>query len=74
MYMNVRYFMKMFVSPDSQKFQLWDNEDEKIVFEGYLSDIDEDMEYLADAEVTSIDNNNGGEPLTLNIDIDKEEE
>lgn len=72
MNMQVKEFLDMFVDPDGQKFRLWDNNKEEIVFEGYIDDIPYNMEY---AEITSIDNiyndDFGGNELTLNVDIEE---
>lgn len=75
MNMQVREFLDMFVSPNTQFFRLYDNYTEQIVFEGYLTDIPEDKEYFEYAEITSIDNIQNSpysEPLTLNVDIDED--
>lgn len=71
MSMQVREFLEMFIFPDDQRFRLYDNYKEEIVFDGCLTDIPEDKEYLEYAEVTSIDNIYKGDPLTLNVDVDE---
>ena len=71
MIMQVREVLDLFIFPEEQHFRLYDNDTEKIIFEGCLSDIPENMEYLEYAEVTSIDNIQNGEPLTLNVDVDE---
>lgn len=74
MNMQVRDFLDMFVSPNTQFFRLYDNYTEQIVFEGYLTDIPEDKEYFEYAEITSIDNIQNSpysESLTLNVDVDE---
>ena len=67
--MTIRDIMEMFIDPDSQQFELWDNDKEEVVFTGYLNDLPEEFDT---AEVTSIDNlepsNNG--KITLNICCD----
>lgn len=73
MNMQVKEFLDMFVDPDGQKFKLWDNNKQEFIFEGYLSDIPEDKEYLEYAEVTSIDNIGYGDPLVLNVNADSED-
>lgn len=71
MYMQVREFLEMFIFPDDQRFRLYDNDKNDIVFDGCLTDIPEDKEYLEYAEITSIDNIYKGDPLTLNVDVDE---
>ena len=63
----VYQIITMFVDEDEQYFKLWDNEKEKYIFKGYLSDLPEEFYY---AEVTSIDNvmkNSKG--IVLNVDV-----
>lgn len=64
--MSIRDLIEMFIDPDSQRFELWDNDREQVVFTGYLNDLPEEYDT---AEVTSIDNlearNNG--IITLNV-------
>lgn len=64
--MTVQNFMEYFIDPDAQKFEVWDNNEEKIIFSGYLS---ETPDALLDAEITSIDNLSGSEIITLNVDF-----
>ena len=67
----IRDIMELFIDPDSQQFELWDNEKEEVVFTGYLNDLPEEFDT---AEVTNIDNlepsNNG--KITLNIFCDED--
>lgn len=72
MNMQVREFLDMFTFPDDQRFRLFDNDREEIVFDGCLTDIPEDKEYLEYAEITSIDNIYNNDPLTLNVDVDED--
>lgn len=72
MYMQVREFLDMFISPEDQRFRLYDNDKNEIVFDGCLTDIPEDKEYLEYAEITSIDNIYNNDPLTLNVDVDED--
>lgn len=72
MNMQVREFLDMFTFPDDQRFRLYDNDKDEIIFDGCLMDIPEDKEYLEYAEITSIDNIYNGDPLTLNVDVDEE--
>lgn len=72
MNMQVREFLDMFIFPDDQRFRLYDNNKDEIVFDGCLTDIPEDKEYLEYAEITSIDNIYNNDPLTLNVDVDEE--
>ena len=69
--MSIRDLMELFIDPDGQRFELWDNDREQVVFTGYLSDLPEEYDT---AEVTSIDNleagNNG--TITLNVCIEEE--
>lgn len=61
-------FLEMFVDENDQYFELWDNEKEEIIFQGYKEDLPEELE---EATITSIDNIYKGENgITLNIDID----
>lgn len=63
----VQEIIEMFVDPETQKFSIWSDEKEKIIYTGFISDLPED---LFNADVRSIDNvfkdNNG--IVTLNID------
>lgn len=72
MNMQVREFLDMFTFPDDQRFRLYDNDKDEIIFNGCLTDIPEDKEYLEYAEITSIDNIYNNDPLTLNVDVDEE--
>ena len=73
--MTIRDIMEMFIDPDSQQFELWDNEKEEVVFTGYLNDLPKEFDT---AEVTSIDNldsnrdNTKKEIITLNICCDED--
>lgn len=72
MNIQVRELIYMFIFPEDQRFRLWDNDKEEIVFEGCITDIPEDKEYLEYADIISIDNIYNGEPLTLNVDVDED--
>lgn len=69
--MTIRDLIEMFIDPDSQRFELWDNDKEQVVFTGFIDDLPEEYDT---AEVTSIDNleqgNNG--IITLNVCIEEE--
>ena len=66
--MTVLEFIEMFVDESEQYFELWDNVTEKIIFQGFLADLTEELE---NSTVTSIDNiTNGTNGITLNVDID----
>lgn len=69
--MTIRDLIEMFIDPDSQRFELWDNEREQVVFTGCLSDLPEEYDM---AEVTSIDNLEAGnnEIITLNVCVEEE--
>lgn len=64
----VTEFIDLFVKPDTLKFQVWSNEKERVVFEGYISDYDFPFDTVGDAVITSIDNIDTAEYITLNID------
>ena len=71
--MTIRDIMEMFIDPDSQQFELWDNDKNEVVFTGFLNDLPEEFDT---AEVTSIDNlysnrdNTEKGIITLNICYD----
>ena len=69
--MTIRDLIEMFIDPDSQRFELWDNDKEQVVFTGFIDDLPEEYDT---AEVTSIDNleqgNNG--IITLNVCIEED--
>ena len=66
--MAVNEFMDLFIDPEAQKFQIWSNEKEKVIFEGYISDEDFPADTIGEAEITSIDNISTAEYITLNVD------
>lgn len=71
----IRDIMELFIDPDSQQFELWDNEKEEVVFIGFLNDLPEEFDT---AEVTSIDNLDSNKDntekgiITLNICCDED--
>ena len=71
--MTIRDIMEMFIDPDNQQFELWDNDKNEVVFTGFLNDLPEEFDT---AEVTSIDNlysnrdNTEKGIITLNICYD----
>ena len=69
--MSIRDLIEMFIDPDSQRFELWDNDREQVVFTGYLNDLPEEYDM---AEVTSIDNLEAGNNgiITLNVCVEEE--
>lgn len=69
--MSIRDLIEMFIDPDSQRFELWDNDREQIVFTGFIDDLPEEYDT---AEVTSIDNLEAGNNgiITLNVCIEEE--
>ena len=73
--MTIRDLLEMFIDPDNQQFELWDNDKEEDVFTGFLNDLPEDFDT---AEVTSIDNLDSNRDnmekgiITLNICCDEE--
>ena len=69
--MSIRELIEIFIDPDSQRFELQDNDKEKVVFTGYLSDLPEEYDT---AEVTSIDNLEAGNNgiITLNVCVEEE--
>jgi hypothetical protein len=46
-------FMEFFIDKESQHIQIWSNDREKVVFDGYYNDIPESLQ---NTDVTSIDN------------------
>ena len=59
--------MELFIDPDMQEFKVYSNSKEEVIFEGFLDDLPENLEY---ATVTSID------PICDNVfclNIDDEE-
>lgn len=63
--MTVRELLELFIDESSQEISVWDNEKEEVIWNGYLDEIPEDIEY---EEVSSIDNlNTETEVLTVNI-------
>lgn len=64
--LTVDEFMELLIDGDSQHINIWDNEKEKVIFDGHGNEIPDDILY---ENVTSIDNvlvNNKG-IITLNI-------
>lgn len=64
--MKVSEFMEMFTSPETQHFQIYNNELEEVVFSGYMCELVEELE---NAEITSIDNLSSAD-IVLNADVD----
>ena len=62
--MTIYDIMNLFMDADIQKIIIYDVEYGKDIYEGFYSDIPDDMQ---DYEVTSIDNLNKTEILTLNV-------
>ena len=62
----VQEIIEMFIDPEAQKFSIWSDQKEEVIYTGFISDLPED---LFNADVRSIDNvfedNNG--IVTLNI-------
>lgn len=63
--MTIRELLELFIDENFQKISVWDNEQEKIIFNGYLDDLPDDLEY---EEISSIDNlDKKTDILTINI-------
>lgn len=63
--MTVYDIINMFIEEEEQRFEVWDNEQDEVIFKGCLEDCPEDIQ---DEIVTSIDNiNKYNNRLTLNI-------
>ena len=63
--MTIRELLELFIDENLQKISVWDNEQEKVIWSGYLNDIPEDIEY---EEIASIDNlDKKTDILTINI-------
>lgn len=69
--MTVYELITMFIEEDDQYFELWSNEKEKVIFNGYLSDLPEE---LYDTEVTSIDNIHKDVITVLTLNVNEETE
>lgn len=69
--MTIRDIIELFTDPDDQKFEVWDNDKEDVVFRGYINDLPEKYDY---AEITGIDNLEGGEFgwITFNVCVEEE--
>lgn len=67
--MTVQDFLEMFTDPDSQRFELWDNNEEEVKFSGYLSDVPDELEdIILNAEIDSIDLlEKDRDTITLNV-------
>lgn len=64
--MTIQDFMELLIDGDSQRFNVYDNEKEEIIFDGSGSEIPDE---LLDEEVSSMDNVYGdNDIITLNID------
>lgn len=62
----VNEFMELLIDGESQHFNIWNNEEEKVIFDGYGNEIPDE---LLSEDITSIDNvydENKG-IITLNI-------
>lgn len=63
--MTIQDFMAILVDGDSQRFNVYDNEKEEVIFDGSGSEIPDE---LLDEEVSSIDNvYDNNDIITLNI-------
>ena len=62
--MLVYEFLEMFTEPNSQWFELWDNEKEQLAFIGFLDELPQELQF---AEITSIDNITTA--ITININF-----
>jgi hypothetical protein len=60
--MTIRELIELFI--DEQEFTIYDSDYEKNVFTGYIDELPDEYEYK---EVSSIDNLNGTEILTINV-------
>jgi hypothetical protein len=64
--MTIQDFMELLIDGDSQHFNVYDNEKEEIIFDGFGSEIPDE---LLDEEVSSMDNiYDNNDIITLNID------
>lgn len=64
--MLVYEFLEMFTESNAQRFELWSNEEEKVIFTGFLDELPQDLQF---AEVTSVDNITTANTITLNINL-----
>lgn len=63
--MTIQDFMELFIDGDSQHFNVYDNEKEEVIFDGFGSKISDE---LLDEEISSIDNISiDNDIITLNI-------
>ena len=63
--MTIRELLELFIDENFQKISVWDNEQEKVIWSGYLYDLPDDLGY---EEISSIDNlNRRTDVLTINI-------
>lgn len=53
MMLTVEELKELFIDGDSQRFHIWDNDKEEVIFKGFGGEITDD---LLDEEITSIDN------------------
>ena len=63
--MLVYEFLEMFTESTLQRFELWSNEQEQIIFIGFLDELPQELQF---AEVTSIDNITSN-LITLNVNL-----
>lgn len=63
--MTIQDFMELLIDGDSQHFNVYDNEKEEVIFDGFGSKISDE---LLDEEISSIDNISiDNDIITLNI-------
>lgn len=63
--MTIRELLELFIDENFQKISVWDNEQEKVIWNGYLYDLPDDLGY---EEISSIDNlDRRTDVLTINI-------
>lgn len=63
--MAIRELLELFIDENFQKISVWDNEQEKVIWSGYLYDLPDDLGY---EEISSIDNlDKKTDVLTINI-------
>nr|DAT91212.1 MAG TPA: hypothetical protein [Caudoviricetes sp.] len=60
--MTIQDFMELLIDGDSQHFNVYDNEKEEIIFDGFGSEIPDE---LLDEEVSSMDNVYGDNDIIL---------
>lgn len=63
--MTISEFLKTFVNPNGQKFQVWSDAVNAVTFIGYLPEL---PIKLLDTEITSIDNIDESNYITINIE------